>query len=127
MASEMHTHYMGLAGGALQTAIAVTAGLSFVAFGYGQGDVGGYFIEDGFREYFPQFSVAIDAGAIISTWNIGCFIGAFVTIFLGDRLGRKGTVITGLVIETIGKIIQCSSFGIGQYVAGRMIAGIGNG
>ena len=62
-----------------------------------------------------------------ATWNIGCFVGAFFTIFLGDRLGRKGTVITGLILETVGKIIQCSSFGIGQYVAGRMVAGIGNG
>ena len=68
MATEMHTHYMGLAGGALQTAIAVAAGLSFVAFGYGQGDVGGLYIENGFRSYFPQFNIAIDAGAIIVRW-----------------------------------------------------------
>ncbi|KAK5163439.1 uncharacterized protein LTR77_010621 [Saxophila tyrrhenica] len=124
---EMHSHYMGLAGTALQTAIAVAAGLSFVAFGYGQGDVGGLIVESTFMNYFPSFETPIYAGSVIATWNIGCFVGAFFTIFLGDRLGRKGTVVTGLICETIGKIIQCSSFGIGQYVAGRMIAGIGNG
>ncbi len=118
---------MGLAGGALQTAIAFAAGLSFVAFGYGQGDLGGLVVESDFNNFFPQFSSPIHFGSIVATWNIGCFVGAFFTIFLGDRLGRKGTVVTGLVLETIGKIIQCSSFGIGQYVAGRMIAGIGNG
>ena len=137
MAPQMHTHYMGLAGTALQTAIAVTAGLCFVAFGYGQGDVGGLLIEESFMNYFPDLNPATKpvsasryanyTGAIVSTWNIGCFVGAFFVIFIGDRLGRKGTVVTGLVIETIGKIIQCSSFGVGQYIAGRLIAGFGNG
>lgn len=65
MATEMHTHYMGLAGGALQTAIAVAAGLSFVAFGYGQSDVGGLIIESGFTDYFPAFDTPIYMGAII--------------------------------------------------------------
>ena len=32
-----HAHYMGLSGSALRTAIGLTAGLSFLAFGYGQG------------------------------------------------------------------------------------------
>jgi MFS family permease len=133
----MHTHYMGLSGPSLQFAIALTAGLSFVAFGYGQGDVGGLLVEKSFMDYFPVFDpttkpvnltkYALDTGAIIATWNIGCFIGALFVIFLSNWLGRKGTVLTGLVLETIGKIIQCSSFGVGQYIAGRFIAGFGNG
>jgi MFS family permease len=99
--------------------------------------VGGLIIEESFMNYFPALNpatkpvsllrYATNTGSIIGTWNIGCFVGAFFVIFLGDRLGRKGTVITGLVLETVGKIIQCSSFGIGQYIAGRLIAGIGNG
>jgi len=32
-----HAHYMGLSGSALRTAIGLTAGLAFLAFGYGQG------------------------------------------------------------------------------------------
>jgi hypothetical protein len=32
-----HAHYMGLSGSALRTAIGITAGLAFLAFGYGQG------------------------------------------------------------------------------------------
>lgn len=32
-----HAHYMGLSGTALQAAIGLAAGLSFLAFGYGQG------------------------------------------------------------------------------------------
>jgi hypothetical protein len=36
--SVKHGHYMGLSGSALRTAIGLTAGLSFLAFGYGQGN-----------------------------------------------------------------------------------------
>jgi MFS family permease len=132
----MHTHYMGLAGPALRTAIGIVAGLCFVAFGYGQGDIGGLMIEDSFNSFFPQFAVALAphsyhvallSGVVVSTWNIGCFVGAFLTIFLGDRLGRKGTIILGLTMETIGKLIQVSSFSLAQYIAGRVVAGVGNG
>ena len=132
----MHTHYMGLAGPALRTAIGIVAGLCFIAFGYGQGDIGGLMIEDTFNQFFPQFAVALHVGSyhtallsgvVVSTWNIGCFVGAFLTIFLGDRLGRKGTIILGLTLETIGKLVQVSSFSLGQYIAGRVIAGVGNG
>lgn len=132
----MHTHYMGLAGPALRTAITVVAGLCFVAFGYGQGDIGGLMITDSFSMFFPQFAVSLKphsyhtallSGVVVATWNIGCFVGAFLTIFVGDRLGRKGTIILGLSLETLGKIIQVSSFSLGQYIAGRVIAGVGNG
>ena len=133
---KMHTHYMGLSGPALRTAIGITAGLCFVAFGYGQGDIGGLMITDTFSRFYPSFAVSIHphsyhaalmAGVVVGTWNLGCFVGALMTIFLGDRLGRKGTIIVGLVLETVGKIIQVSSFSLGQYIAGRVVAGMGNG
>ena len=131
----IHTHYMGLSGPGLRTAIGITAGLCFVAFGYGQGDIGGLLVVDSFGHYFPKFDAikhpglhtAALTGVVVATWNLGCFVGAFFTIFLGDRLGRKGTIILGLVFETIGKIIQASSFGMAQYIAGRFVAGMGNG
>ena len=93
-------------------------------------------IEKSFNDYFPQFAVALAptsyhvalmSGVVVSTWNIGCFLGAFMTIFVGDRLGRKRTIILGLTLETIGKLIQVSSFSLGQYIAGRVVAGVGNG
>ena len=132
----LHTHYMGMSGPALRAAIALTAGLCFVAFGYGQGDIGGLLIMTSFREKFPQFDatgnpgnlhVATLAGVVVATWNLGCVVGAFFTIFIGDWLGRKGTIMLGLSLEIVGKIIQCSSFTMGQYIAGRLVAGMGNG
>lgn len=48
-------------------------------------------------------------------------------MFLGQFLGRKQTIILGLVLMAVGKIIQASSYSFGQLVAGRFIAGFGNG
>lgn len=133
---KMHAHYMGLAGRALQTTIAVTAGLCFVGYGFGQGDIGGLMIQTTFREQFPSFdatgnpgnlTVANKSGAVVAAWNIGCLVGAGIVMFTSDWLGRRGCIQAGIVIELIGKIIQASSFGVGQYVAGRVIAGVGNG
>jgi hypothetical protein len=54
-------------------------------------------------------------------------VSAILTIFIGDRLGRKRTIFAGLTFLLIGEIIQCSSFSYGQFLAGRAIAGFGNG
>ncbi len=73
---NIHAHYMGLAGPALRTAIGIVAGLCFVAFGYGQGDIGGLVITYSFSEYIPQiagafapqsYHVALLSGVVIST------------------------------------------------------------
>ncbi|KAI6824878.1 sugar porter family MFS transporter [Hortaea werneckii] len=130
-----HARYMGLSGGALRTAIGLTAGLCFLSFGFGQGDIGGLMLVKSFREEFPRIDAVsyptLDvvnlAGITVSSWNLGCFVGAMVTIFVGDLLGRKGSVMFGLAVMNIGKIIQVCSFDLGQYIAGRVIAGLGNG
>lgn len=128
--------YMGLRGRALNTAISITAGLIFVAFGYGQGDIGGLITVESFRQRFPQIDVLSNPGNLhvatiqgitVATWNIGCFVSAIITIFLGDVLGRKKTLLLGITLMATGKIIQCSSYSYGQYLAGRFIAGFGNG
>ena len=46
---------------------------------------------------------------------------------MSNVLGRKGSIVSGLVLEIIGRIIQTSAYSPGQYVAGRFVAGIGNG
>lgn len=135
-AYPMHRHFMGLAGPALQVAIGVTAGLCFLAFGYGQGDIGGLMVQKDFMTEYLGFGVKHGStvkfqdnmvGLTVAVWNLGCFAGAIMTIFLGDRLGRKGSIILGLSVEIIGKIVQACTFTTDQYIVGRVIAGIGNG
>ncbi|KAK5119575.1 hypothetical protein LTR85_007403 [Meristemomyces frigidus] len=130
-----HTHYMGLSGTALRTAIGLTAGLCFVAFGYGQGDIGGLVIMDGFRKEFPQIDatlhptlrVSLLTGITVAMWNLGCFFGAMLTVFVGDLCGRKGSITLGLVLMISGKIVQVASFSWPQFLVGRFLAGFGNG
>lgn len=58
---------------------------------------------------------------------MGCFFGAVATIWLGNMLGRKKTIIVGSTIMVIGAALQCSSFQLGQLIASRLITGFGNG
>ncbi|KAK5107766.1 hypothetical protein LTR62_000690 [Meristemomyces frigidus] len=123
---------MALSGTALRIAIGVTAGLCFVSYGYGQGDIGGLMVMPTFQQYFPQIAgLTVQTGRIVGItvgiWNLGCFVGAMILVLVGNTMGRKGAIITGLLIMLAGKIIQTSTFGFAQYLAGRFIAGFGNG
>lgn len=74
-----------------------------------------------------NLSLVTLTGTVIGSWNLGCLAGAVFTFFLCNILGRKYCIVVGLGVEIIGKIIQCSSFTLGQYIAGRVVSGVGNG
>jgi MFS family permease len=63
----------------------------------------------------------------VGSYTLGCFFGAVATIWLGNMLGRKRTIITGSVIMVIGATIQTASYGLPQLIVGRWITGFGNG
>ncbi|KAJ4350396.1 uncharacterized protein N0V89_009017 [Didymosphaeria variabile] len=127
--------YMGLRGKSLKSAISLVCGLCFLCFGYAQGVMGGLLTVPAFLNRFPQVDTinndsyynAKVQGAVVGTWNLGCFVSAILTIFIGDYLGRKKTLMLGLTFWVIGEIIQSSSYSFGQFIAGRAIAGFGNG
>ena len=56
---------------------------------------------------------------------MGCIVSAILTIFIGDLLGRRRTLILGLTLWVIGEIIQTSSYSFAQFIVGRGIAGFG--
>ncbi|KAF2727608.1 hypothetical protein EJ04DRAFT_581922 [Polyplosphaeria fusca] len=127
--------YLGLRGKSLGTAISTVCGLCFLCFGYAQGVLGGLLTVPAFLEKFPQldninntsFHNARYQGITVATWNLGCFASAILTIFIGDVLGRRRTLLLGLAIWVIGEVIQCTSYSFDQFIAGRFIAGFGNG
>ena len=59
--------------------------------------------------------------------EIGCLIGALSNLWLGDRLGRRRTIVVGGCIMIIGAILQTTSYGYAQLVVARIITGLGNG
>ena len=127
---------MGLRGPALASVIGTTAGLAFFLFGYDQGDLAGILTIPSFRRQFPQtdtigrpdeYNVANLQGLTVGIWNLGCFFSAILTIMIGDKLGRRKTMLMGLTFLAIGEIIQAASFSWPQFLVGRAIAGWGNG
>ena len=100
--------------------------------------MGGLLTLGSFLRYFPQIDTANPPdgdkgkasniqGITVGGYTLGCFFGAVATIWLGNLLGRKRTILVGSTIMVIGAAIQCSSFSLGQLIASRLITGFGNG
>ncbi|KAF2471210.1 general substrate transporter [Lindgomyces ingoldianus] len=131
--------FYGLTGLKLNVAIAVVAGTDFALFGYDQGVMGGLLTLPSFLEHFPQINTANPPpgstkshasniqGITVGGYTLGCFFGAVATIWLGNLLGRKRTIMVGSSIMIAGAAIQASSFSLGQLLPGRLITGFGNG
>lgn len=70
-------------------------------------------------------------GGVTSSYDVGCFFGSIFVFFYGERIGRKPLVILGCFIVIVGVVISTAAYGdkwgIGQFIVGRAITGIGNG
>ena len=57
----------------------------------------------------------------------GSFVGALLSGFLSDILGRKRAIQVGAVIWCIGSILVCASQDIAMLVVGRFVNGLSVG
>ncbi|KAI9671858.1 MAG: hypothetical protein M1831_003386 [Alyxoria varia] len=130
------SNYLGLRGSRLTAAICTICGLCFFLFGYDQGDLSGLLTVPSFREQFPQIDtigyptdrhVSMIQGAVVATWNAGCIISAVSALSFSAIIGRRKTILLGLTFLIIGETVQASAFSLGQLIAGRAVAGFGNG
>lgn len=93
-----------------------------------------------FVKYFPQINPAAPGispaeqsarstyqGIAVAAYNLGCFVGAVFTIFVGNPLGRRKTIFAGSVVMTVGALLQCTSYQLPQFIIGRIVTGWGNG
>jgi sugar porter (SP) family MFS transporter len=64
---------------------------------------------------------------VVALYTLGCFFGALSCIGFGDKLGRIRTMMLGAAVQTVGAIIQASSFSLGQLIVGRFVSGLGLG
>lgn len=62
-------------------------------------------------------------GISVGSYNLGCFCGAVATIWIGDLLGRRKTILLGSSIMIVGAAVQCSALSLGHFIAGRLITG----
>ena len=137
--------YFGLKGGWLTFWVSVACATDMTLFGYDQGVFGtfppiviyfGLIQPTGGVIVTPDFlnTLKLDGprntslvGTVTAIYDVGCFFGAVAAFWLGERLGRKKTVLVGTTIMTVGAILQISAYSVAQMITGRVIAGIGNG
>ncbi|KAI1340981.1 general substrate transporter [Xylariaceae sp. FL0016] len=122
-----HAPYFGMKGGWLTVWVTVACATDMTLFGYDQGVFGGVIVTPDFLNLMGIADNAKLQSTVTAIYDIGCFLGAISTIWIGERLGRKNTILTGTTIMSIGAILQIAAFGLPQMFVGRIIAGIGNG
>ncbi|KAK0102418.1 hypothetical protein ONS95_006038 [Cadophora gregata] len=128
--------YFGLRGQKLTLAINIIAGLDFLLFGYDQGVMGGLLTLGSWVKQFPEIDTVNNSGNThistiqgisVASYNVGCFVGAVITIFIGDILGRRKMIFLGSSIMIVGAVLQASAFTLAHLIVGRIITGFGNG
>lgn len=115
-----------LQGRSLTAGVSLACGFAFLLFGYDQGLMGGLLSNPEFVKTFKNPNPTIQ-GQIVSTYYLGCIVGAFISIFVGDILGRRRAIMLACTLVVIGGTIQASSYSLGQMFPGRVIAGMGTG
>lgn len=81
-----------------------------------------------FLAIFPQTAENPNIqGITVAIFEVGCLIGALSVLEIGDRLGRRRTVMLGDALIFIGGLLQASAYGLPHMLVGRVIAGIGLG
>jgi sugar porter (SP) family MFS transporter len=139
----MWTTTSGLRGKKLHLAITFTSVIGFSLFGYDQGLMSGIISGEQFTKEFPPLDIPENAsqsysahvsvlrGAVTACYELGCFFGAIFTLIWGERIGRTPLLVSGGILMIIGTVISTAAFGpqwgLGQFVVGRVISGLGNG
>ncbi|KAJ5102481.1 hypothetical protein N7532_003010 [Penicillium argentinense] len=135
----MWTTTCGLRGKKLHWAITFTSVVGFSLFGYDQGLMSGILQGSSFIGEFPVLDkslgdeqhVSVLQGAVTACYELGCFFGAIFTLCFGQRTGRTPLLVAGGLLMVLGTVISTAAFGeswgLGQFVIGRVISGLGNG
>ena len=118
--------FIGLKGQNLVYAVTFCCSVGFAQIGYDLGFMGGLSTNPEFLAVFNNPNASL-LGFLVSAYDVGCLCGAFFQFVLGDRYGRKNSNIGGGVFVFVGSILQASSFGLAQYLVGRIVAGFGLG
>ncbi|KAF2463556.1 general substrate transporter [Lindgomyces ingoldianus] len=121
--------YFGLKGGWLTLWITIACATDMSLFGYDQGVFSGVVIS---KDYLNVHNLngpdKTDTLAIVTAiYDIGCFLGAIVAFWIGEKIGRKRTIFIGTSIMAVGAALQISSYSVGHMIVGRIVSGVGNG
>lgn len=133
------TAHAGARGLRLRVLCSATAVIAFLLFGYDQGLMSGVISGEEFNNEFPatkekathQRTTVVIQGAVTACYELGCFVGSVFVMFFGEKIGRKPCIIMGALITIVGATISTVAFhhawGLGQFVVGRVVTGVGTG
>ncbi|KAB8216477.1 general substrate transporter [Aspergillus novoparasiticus] len=119
--------YFGLKGGWLTFWVTVACATDMMLFGYDQGVFGGVIVTKDFLDVLHLHNNASLIGTITAIYDVGCLVGAIAAMYVGEKWGRKKTILFGTTIMSIGAVLQTAAYGVPQMIVGRVVAGIGNG
>ncbi|KAL5356691.1 general substrate transporter [Aspergillus floccosus] len=106
--------------------LAAFVSLGALLFGYDQGVMGMIVADQRWKDLMkPQNSWV--TGAVVSMYDVGCFIGAMSTGILADWYGRERMLAIASVVFIIGAVLQAASYTIVQIIIGRIVLGYGVG
>ncbi|THY25785.1 general substrate transporter [Aureobasidium pullulans] len=116
--------------GLLYTVTAISC-LGFLLIGFDNGLMGGFVNSDAFTT-----SMSIDKNTssgtslialIVSIFEIGAFFGCVATSFVGQNLGRRRSILIGVMIMIVGALLQATAYSIAHMVVARVVSGFGMG
>ena len=102
----------------------------FLAMGFSLSFLGGVTRYKTFYTLFPKINTVTTTGAVkshnsliqgtsVSSLNLGAAMGCLSTMYLGNKLGRRRTVMLGAIITLVGTALQCSAFSLAQLIISR--------
>ncbi|KAI1652820.1 putative sugar transporter [Daldinia decipiens] len=136
MTSSKHFGLQGHLLSRLQTALIVAP--SFILFGYNQAGIGGLITQNDWVKTFPEIDTVHAVGSeksekstlqgfVVAVFVIGALFGALSCSYTGDRFGRRNVIFFAGLCTLIGEILEASSFGLPQFIVGRVVVGFGVG
>ncbi|THZ99008.1 general substrate transporter [Aureobasidium pullulans] len=120
-----------LEGNALLYTVTTLTCLGFLLIGFDNGLMGGFINSPAFTETFG-IDKTTNKGTnliaiIVAIYEIGCFIGAVITSFIGESLGRRKSILIGVLIMIVGALLQATAYHIPHMLVGRIVSGVGMG
>ncbi|KDQ59188.1 hypothetical protein JAAARDRAFT_655322 [Jaapia argillacea MUCL 33604] len=109
-------------------AIAIFASLGGLLYGYNQGVFSGVL---GMQSFNTRMASAVNdsttKGWLVSILELGAWFGVLVTGYLADKLSRKYTIVTAVVVFCVGVVVQSAAYKPASIYGGRFITGMGVG
>ncbi|KAG8631772.1 hypothetical protein KVT40_000912 [Elsinoe batatas] len=116
---------------------ALTASACFggATFGIDIGIIGGVLTLPTFERDYKLPPTTVDpvgranlSANIVSTLQVGCFVGAIFASWVADKLGRRLAMLIAAAVVTVGCVFQAAASGqLAVMFIGRFIAGLGVG